>query len=283
MLRGGRTVLAARMAAVATAAAAMVSRLAMVTAACVVTRPPSRGATSSQVRSIRVGERVVAEQVRQAGGAGKGVDGLPGAAGGRRWVRRPAQGDLGDAGDGQRGRREHPGPDQPRQPGQRRPEQGSDPAVAAASPVDASGCVARTAHRQPHSHGGGQLDERQPGRRRALADQLRVVPASTREDATTVTTATVVAGNGQGACCPPRRRRRWSGALDRVPRILCRPLDVCLMQCYPHGGLRKHGWSRAVPLLRVRVNGRHHGDVPTKGRLPCTQPGGSRPAWSSPS
>jgi hypothetical protein len=49
-LRGARAVLTPRMAAVATAAVAMVSTLAMNTAACVVRKPPSRGATSSQVR-----------------------------------------------------------------------------------------------------------------------------------------------------------------------------------------------------------------------------------------
>ena len=49
-LRGAPAVLAARTAAVATAAVAMFSRLVMVTAVCVVRKPPSRGATSSQVR-----------------------------------------------------------------------------------------------------------------------------------------------------------------------------------------------------------------------------------------
>ena len=163
--------------------------------------------------ACRVGERVVGEQVRQAGGAGKGVDGLPGAAGGRRF-RRPAQGDLGKTGDGQRGRRARPGPAPaaratppragavtPRSPPPARwtradvwpapPITATITTAAANSTNDSQGVVARSPLRVvPDQHQGGR-DHGHHG------DWSRE--------------------GSQGACCPPRRRRRWSGALDRGP------------------------------------------------------------------
>ena len=145
----------------------------MVTAACVVTRPPSRGATSSQVRK-HPGRRTGCSRAGAPGRRRRQGCRWLARRGGRQAAPPPASpGDLGEPATVNGAAASTPARTGPGSQGNAAQSGSSDPAVATASP-GASGCVARTAHR--HHHGGGQLDERQPGRRRALADQLRVVP-----------------------------------------------------------------------------------------------------------
>src|SRR4029450_13758934 len=102
----------------------------------------------------------------------------------------------------------------------------SDPAVATASPVDANGCVARTAHTPaPITTAAANSTNDSQGVVARSPISCGSYLTSTREDATTVPTATVVA---RGTARAPVARLGAAGAGEAPstvvpPRMLCRP------------------------------------------------------------